>query len=158
MMDRYPNSSALWEHINNFYITVNNLEDLKNFKQSIVNFKISLWNPHANGMRYLKTLIYNLCTFMSEDNWQRIKNTKNRNIGNPITINYNGEDIDLDYIQAVYELEFTQENLSINLDGFRILEIGAGYDRTCHTILSNHNVESYYVVDLENCLNYQDCI
>ena len=156
MNDRYPNSSALWEHINKSYITGNQLEDLTNFKSSIINYKISLWNPHTNGIRYLKTLIYNLCTHMSEDYWQMIKNTKNRQIGNPITVTFNGEDICLDYVQAVHELGFIKEHLNTSLNGSRILEIGAGYGRTCHTILSNHNVGCYYVIDLENCLKLSE--
>ena len=34
-----------------------------------------------------------------------------------------------------------------------IMEIGAGYGRTCHTILSNYDVQRYYILDLETCLN-----
>jgi putative sugar O-methyltransferase len=156
MTDSYPNSSALWEHINKFYITENQFEDLTNFKSNIINYKISLWNPHTNGIRYLKTLIYNLCASLSEDSWQMIRSIKNREIGNPITINYNNEEICLDYIQAVYELGFINKNENIRLDRCRILEIGAGYGRTCHTILSNHDVEAYYVIDLENCLRLSE--
>lgn len=32
------------------------------------------------------------------------------------------------------------------------MEIGAGYGRTCHTICSNTDVESYYIIDLAPCL------
>jgi putative sugar O-methyltransferase len=156
MSEKYPNSSALWDHINKSYITDNQLEDLTNFKSSIVNYKISLWNPHTNGIRYLKTLIYNLCEHMSDDDWKMIKNTKNRQIGNPITVIYNGEDVCLDYVQAIHELGFIKEHLNISLNGSRILEIGAGYGRTCHAIMSNHDIECYYVIDLENCLKLSE--
>lgn len=152
MKGNYPYSSALWDHINKSYITEDHLKDLTCFKSSIVNYKISFWNPHTNGIRYLKTLIFNLCTTMTEKNWRKIKQIKNRDVGNPITVKYDNEDICLDYIQALYEMQFIEENLLINLSGRRILEIGAGYGRTCHAILSNHDVESYYIIDLENCL------
>ncbi len=143
--------SALWKSINKKYITEEKIKDLSNFKSSGINFKISLWNPKSNGLRYLKTLIYNLCASLSEKNWIQILKIRNRHIGNPITIKFKNQEICLDYLQAIYEFEFIEKNLLI--DNFKILEIGAGYGRTCHTILSNNlKINSYYILDLKNCL------
>ncbi len=149
-MNGKSGESALWAHINQNQITKENIEDLTNFKSGKINFKIALWDPQVNGMRYLKTLIYNLSSQLSETNWTRLKRIQNRQVGNPVTIIYNNEPICMDYLQAVFELDFIANN--INLDGMSIIEIGAGYGRTCHTIISNHNVTAYYIVDLENCL------
>jgi putative sugar O-methyltransferase len=145
-----PTQSALWAFINKKYITEGQVQDLTGFKSREVNFKISLWNPRTNGIRYLKALVYNLCTSLTKDNWERIRKIKNRQVGDPFTITYDGEQVCLDYLQAVYELEFIAAHLSIN--GLNILEIGAGYGRTCHAIVSNHEVEAYYIIDLKNCL------
>ena len=150
MTKNQPKPSELWERINKTNLRKELIQDLENFKSTDVNFKISLWNPKTNGIRYLKTLLYNLAASLSLEAWERISKIKNRNIGNPITVKYNGEEICLDYLQAVFELEFIEKH--IQLDGLSILEIGAGYGRTCHGIMSNHKVKSYTIIDLENCL------
>lgn len=150
MSDPKTGQSPLWAHINQTQITKESTVDLTNFKSGTVNFKLALWNPHVNGVRYLKALIYNLCADLSSENWARLSHIQNREVGNPITVNYAGESVCMDYLQAVLELEFIATNMK--LDGLRILEIGAGYGRTCHAILSNHNVEAYTIFDLENCL------
>jgi putative sugar O-methyltransferase len=145
-----PVQSALWANISKAYLTEDNLQDLSNFKSQGVNFKIALWNPHTNGVRYLKTLIYNLSAALSNSSWERLKIIKNRHEGNPFSITYKGEQVCLDYLQAVYELTFVAEHLP--LDGVKILEIGSGYGRTCHAFLSNHHISAYVIIDLPNCL------
>ena len=144
------NSNQFWNNINQKYLSEGMIRDIENFKSNDVNFTIALWNPKVNGVRYLKTLLYNLCTTLSKENWQRITKIRSRNIGNPFTVQYNNEEICLDYLQAVHELEFISGNL--HLDGLNILEIGAGYGRTCHAIMSNCEVKSYLILDLKNCL------
>jgi len=143
--------SKLWEHINQTQITKDKIQDLKDFKSSDVNFRITLWDPKTNGLRYLKLLLYNVAASMPSEIFKKILKIKNRDIGNPITIKYNSEEICLDYLQAVFELDFIEQH--IRIDGLSILEIGAGYGRTCHSIISNHKIKSYSIIDLENCLN-----
>jgi putative sugar O-methyltransferase len=151
MKNLKPTQSALWVHINKTHLAVDQIQDLAGFKSRGVNFKLSLWNPQTNGVRYLKTLIYNLSASLTKDNWERILKTKNRLVGDPYIITLNDEKICLDYLQAAYELELIANHLLI--DGLNVLEIGAGYGRTCHMIVSNHEVKAYCIVDLENCLN-----
>ena len=142
--------SPLWKDINDNIITRENMATLDNFKSNEINHRISLWNPQTNGIRYLKTLVYNLSSGLTSLDWQIIKKIKNRDIGNPISIKYNNQDICLDYIQALFEMNFISKKL--NLDNKRIIEIGVGYGRTCHSIISNYNIKSYHIVDLDNCL------
>lgn len=143
-------ASQLWTYNNNVNITLDAVRDLDNFKSSRVNFKLALWNPRTNGVRYLKALTYTLARRLEAENWQRLHNIANRDVGNPFSVRYNGEMVCLDYLQAVYELQFISRTL--DLDRRSVLEIGAGYGRTCHAILSNHDVASYHIVDLDNCL------
>ena len=35
-----------------------------------------------------------------------------------------------------------------------VLEIGAGYGRTCHGLLSNLHINEYTIIDLENMLEH----
>lgn len=143
--------SEFWRSNLRTHIRKDLIKDLENFKSSDINFKVALWNPKTNGVRYLKTLLYNLCATVSNENWQQIKRIENRDLGNPIAVTYNNVRICLDYLQAALELEFINENLDPT--GSNVLEIGAGYGRTCHAIMSNHDVNSYYIIDLENCLH-----
>ena len=149
--DPPPVASGLWNFINQTHITRERLEDLSEFKSSAVNFKIALWNPQTRGLHYLKTLLYQLCASLSADNWQRLSRIPNRNFGTPISIKYIGQEACLDYVQAVLELEFIEKH--VQAGGKDILEIGAGYGRSCHAIMSNHPVRSYCIVDLENSLD-----
>lgn len=143
--------SALWRFNNQTHVTRELVKDLGNFKSGLVNSKIALWNPQTNGVRYLKTLIYNLSAILPPESWHKIGKIENRHVGSPIMVRYHGEEICLDYLQAVLELEFIEAHFE--LEGSTVLEIGAGYGRTCHAIVSNHEVERYCIVDLPNCLD-----
>ncbi|MGC5010646.1 putative sugar O-methyltransferase [Streptosporangium sp. DT93] len=142
--------SALWEHINNNHVTRDSADDLSTFKSSAVNYKLALWNPEVNGVRYLKALTYNLGRQLTPDNLTRLRRIGNREIGAPFSVRVHGERVCMDYLQAVYELEFI--GARVDLDGAAVLEIGAGYGRTCHALLSNHDLASYHIVDLQNSL------
>jgi putative sugar O-methyltransferase len=142
--------SPLWVHNNETRVTKDAVKDLAEFKSAKINFKLALWDPNVNGVRYLKALIYNLAGTLSEDNWTRLRNIRHRNIGKPTTVRYGGETVCMDYLQAVLELDFIAEH--VDLDGMTVLEIGAGYGRTAHTLLSNHDIREYHVIDLENSL------
>ena len=151
MIESQYAQSDLWKQINQTALSEVALRDLCDFKSNRVNFRIALWDPQTNGMRYLKTLLYVLASNTSEVNWRRLKKVNNRHIGQPITVTVAGEAVCMDYLQAVHELDFVESRLS--LDAARILEIGAGYGRTCHTFLSASSVAQYTIVDLENCLH-----
>lgn len=124
--------------------------NLPKFKSNKVNFNISLHDPKEQGEKYLRTLIYLMAESMGPAMFERLKKVKGRMKGHPIGIMYKGEPVCLDYLQAVFEVDFM--DYYVNIDGLDILEIGAGYGRTAHTILSNYNVRSYTIADLENCL------
>lgn len=143
--------SKLWQMINSSVMTDENMRDLSCFRSGKLNFRIALWNPQTNGIRYLKALAYNLAASLTEKQWKKMGRVKNRNVGKPIAIKYNGREVCLDYLQALYELEFIEKNM--RLEGARVLEIGAGYGRTAHALISNHNIKEYTIVDLGNCLS-----
>lgn len=149
MTSKYDQSPQ-WAHIISTLITENAAADLTNFKTSSINYKMALWDPRPNGVRYLKDLIYNLAMQLSPENRARLRLIRNREVGNPIAVTCAGETICLDYLQAVYELEFISG--TVELGHANVLEVGAGYGRTCHAIISNHDIVSYTLVDLPNPL------
>lgn len=140
--------SPLWAHYTETRLTGE--PDLADFKSSGVNYKLALWDPAANGLRYLKSLIFHIGQNLSAANRARLSRIPHRDLGNPIAVRCHGELMCLDYLLGVHEVEFISAH--VPLEGARVLEIGAGYGRTCHTVLSNHQVAEYWIVDLPNAL------
>jgi len=145
-----PKASRLWEYINRHNLREESVADLDCFKSGSINYKLSLWNPATNGIRYLKELILNICDTLTDQEWEKLKKIRGREIGNPYAVRYNGETVCLDYLQAVFEMSFIEKY--IRLSGTSIIEIGAGYGRTCHAILSNFDLSHYTILDLKNAL------
>ncbi|MGH3756322.1 putative sugar O-methyltransferase [Actinophytocola sp.] len=149
MHDKYGPSRLRARH-DKVHVTDEAAAEISSFKAKPINFKIGIWDPEANGVRYLKALVYNLAASLSDESWKRLRRIDNREVGQPITITYDGEPVCMDYLLAVLELEFVAGQ--IELDGTRVLEIGAGYGRTCHTMLANHDLVEYHIIDLPNSL------
>ncbi|WP_131742873.1 putative sugar O-methyltransferase [Actinomadura roseirufa] len=149
-MARNLQASPQWERIQQNWVTEEAAVDLANFKSDHRNYNLALWSPEANGIRYLKTLVHNLAEGLGDDDRARLGRIRNRDLGDPLTVRVGGQSVCLDYLQAVLELGFIERRL--DLDGARVLEIGAGYGRTCHAVLSNYDVAEYWIVDLTNTL------
>lgn len=144
--------NKFWKEINEKQLSLENIESgFESFKSSPINHKIALFNPEVNGVRYLKTVNFLLADSMSQDEKDLIANTPNRELGQPLSIRFDGLSVCLDYLQAAKEADFVKR--SFELRGAKLIEIGAGYGRTCHTLLSNFDIDSYCIVDLPNALN-----
>lgn len=124
--------------------------DLAGFKSGNLNFKLTLWDPKHNGMRYLKALTYCLGARLRPADRERLRRISHRDVGDPITVCYEGEQICMDYLRAVLEVDFIAS--AIDLTGKRIVEIGAGYGRTCHAIMSNLDVAGYHIIERDATL------
>ena len=143
--------NKFWKEINEKQLSPENIEaDFENFKSSSINHKLALFNPEVNGVRYLKTVNFLLASTLSSAEKSLLENTMNRELGNPLSIQYGGISVCLDYLQAAKEVDFIQRATALEKPS--IVEIGAGYGRTCHTLLSNLDIEHYCIIDLPNAL------
>jgi|APSaa5957512535_1039671.scaffolds.fasta_scaffold35673_2 hypothetical protein len=139
-------TSKQWKMINK--LKPNDI-DWDCFKSSDYFHKITTWDPSVNGKRYLKMLLYNVGMTLSKEHFEYMNKTKNRNLGYPISVKINNCEFDFDYLHSALELEV------ITVSGARnILEIGAGYGRTPHSIISNMNVDTYTILDLPEMLSF----
>ncbi|OXM59611.1 putative sugar O-methyltransferase [Amycolatopsis vastitatis] len=146
--------SPQWAQINDSVFADESATDMARFKSDGINYKFTMWDPRINGVRYLKTLIYNLACTLSPENLARLRRIANREVGAPVTVTYGGDAICMDYLLAVQELEFVSGH--VELDGGRVLEIGAGYGRTCHAFLANHDLAEYWIIDLPKSLEMSE--
>lgn len=123
--------------------------DLENFRRT-TNQKIAMIQPNL-GAFYLLSLTAAMVGRLTEDQIDLLNNATGRNTGNPYTVRRDGEFYDIDYAMAAHEVTFIG-CAGFFFGGSDIVEIGTGYGRTAHTILSNYDVESYTIVDLPKML------
>ena len=152
-------SSELWKSILQNNKDKFHQDNLDNFRKiGNINKRLSSWDPMDNSTRYFKTLLMHFCSKLDkkfyDSNLQfgaTLDNISEQNVGNPITVKYLGRDISLDYALCLEEILFLSDTLGAQT---KILEIGAGFGRTCHSFLSIfNNIEEYIICDLPEMLN-----
>ncbi|PCI42186.1 MAG: hypothetical protein COB46_01355 [Rhodospirillaceae bacterium] len=148
-MNKYI-ENAQWHRINNRIDEIDDL-DMSTFKQNKSLFIFATWAPERFGIYYLKTLLSLMARNLSEADYKLLDKIKNRTFGAPLTTRVNGRDVCLDYMQAITEAKFIGD---VGNQVQRIVEIGAGYGRTCHTLLSLYeHIDEYVIIDLHACLD-----
>jgi hypothetical protein len=97
-------------------------------------------------------MLYNEAALLTDDELSLLDRIPNRTIGNPFSVRVRGRDICIDYLRSLRELLFIQKSTDLAaIDS--VLEIGAGFGRTCHALLSaTPSIRKYTIVDLPNCL------
>ncbi len=110
------------------------------------------WDPGELSQSYFKFLLFNTAQKQSAAFFKAYKALRHRDVGRPLTVRCGGCDIDADYLAAVEEWEFLHDAGA--LAGVRtVVEIGAGFGRTCHALLTLHpDIEHYIIVDLKPML------
>ena len=142
-------SSKLWEELNkNLYNNINN-NFLNNFrKPDNPTNRFSTWPPKEPTFRYYLTLVFNEVLKKNRDFFKNYKKLGNTLLGQPLCVSANGVQVNLDYLISIEEYDFLSQNL--NLESIEsIVEIGAGFGRTAHTLLKLcPNIKKYTIIDL----------
>ena len=142
--------NAQWKRINS-RIEALSEEDMESFKRNKKVQVFPTWSPEKFGIYYLKTMLMVSTDHLDEHDFALLDKVTNRNFGNPITVSVKGRDICCDYLQSLYEAKFVDK---IGQRVGRMIELGAGYGRTCHTMLClNPNIAEYVIIDLAPCLS-----
>lgn len=152
-------ASNLWKSIIRKNIHTFMDTDLANFRNvGGINSRLASWGPIDPSTRYYKTLLLNFLEVLDIEYSKKnlnlnsyLERIKCRSLGNPVTVNFNTQSVCLDYALCLEELLFLDETLpSVS----SILEVGGGFGRTCHAILSIHpHVSSYIICDLPEMLS-----
>jgi putative sugar O-methyltransferase len=138
-------TSSLFQNIDNDFI--NSFR-----KPGGANARLAAWDPYDKSMRYYKFLLYNSACAKNQTFFEAYKKIKNVNIGQPVSVNIGGCNINIDHLFAVEEVLFIQDTLKNEIKS--VVEIGAGFGRTCQALLCiEPTIEIYTIIDLPEVLN-----
>ncbi len=143
------NKSPLWDSIleKDFFKNI----DINTFKEEGANTRITQYSHKTHGLLFLKNILFQMANGFKNDEISLLCKIPHRQIGGGIAICYQEILVDLDYLMALEEVLFLQTQLSSTKS---ILEIGAGYGRTCHAILSLYpSIAEYHIIDLPQMLD-----
>lgn len=146
--------SALWQDITDRFFKNINPGVLKDFRRpDSINSRLASWSPTDNTARHFKFLIWNALETAPDSLFEYIIRIRNRSVGDPVTVRYNGIDIDIDYMLAADELVFLEQTKTLSKVK-SVIEIGAGFGRTAHAVIENFlNIEEYTIIDLPEVLD-----
>jgi putative sugar O-methyltransferase len=117
------------------------------------NKRLAAWDPFDQTMRYFKFMLYTAAERQPERFFQLYRALGNVDLGHPISITVRSCAINIDYFLSIEEFLFLES--AIDLAAIRsIVEIGAGFGRTCHALLAltGGKVDQYTIVDLPEVL------
>lgn len=140
-------ASRMWQKLNDeLFADV----DMATFRRS-VNNRLSGLDVDVHGFRIFRTLLFTLAQECLDPAHLAVLDAiPQRQLGAPITVRAHGRDLCWDYIQSAWEVVFLADTLR---DARSVVEIGAGFGRTCHAILAtNPQIESYTIIDLPPCM------
>ncbi|WP_078129429.1 putative sugar O-methyltransferase [Leptospira alexanderi] len=123
------------------------------------NNRLAAWDPFDPTMRFFKFLLLNECGRKPDSFFIKYNKLGNVNLGNPVFITVDRKEskivskINIDHFFSVEEYEFLEANLPLE-SCQNILEIGAGFGRTCQGLIKlSNSIKSYTIVDLPEMLS-----
>ena len=118
------------------------------------NNRLAAWDPCDKTMRYFKFLLYTAAERQQERFFTLYRALGNVDIGQPVNVTLRSCAINIDYFLSIDEFLFVES--AIDLRTVRsIVEIGAGFGRTCHAMLalsSAAQIDEYIIIDLPQIL------
>ena len=115
------------------------------------NNRLAAWDPLDKSMRYFKFLLYTAAERQPERFFELYRALGSVDLGKPISVMLRSCEINIDYFLSIDEFLFLES--AIDLKSVRsVVEIGAGFGRTCHTLLALGGVKQYVIVDLPQVL------
>ncbi len=117
------------------------------------NGRLAAWDPFDPTMRYFKLMLFNAARAKPALFFDLYRALGNTSIGQPVTIRAFGCEINIDHLFAVEEFMFISKAIDVTSLS-SVVEIGAGFGRTCHALMTlAPSVERYVIVDLPSVLN-----
>jgi putative sugar O-methyltransferase len=116
------------------------------------NSRLATWDPFDKTMRYFKFMLYTAAERQPDRFFALYRALGRVDIGQPVSVKIRSCEINSDYLFALEEFLFLESAIKLNTVK-SIIEIGAGFGRTCHTLLAlADGIERYTIVDLPDVL------
>ncbi len=125
--------------------------DLATFRRpgAAVNSRLASWDPGHRSHMFFKHMLLNTAAAESDLFFECFDKIGDTSKGEPLTIEARGRRIDLDYLLAAQEAALLR---GAGIAVKSVVEVGAGFGRTCHALLRNLPLERYTIVDLPETL------
>ena len=143
--------SKLWKEILHRYAEDHNLERFRS--SDGINSRLAAWNPKELSLRWHRSFLLLVSRNLSYDQLRLYQSFGNVSLGSPPEITYSRPSlgsrkiqINIDYLLSIFEVEFLRETFKQVNFPTAIFEVGAGFGRTCHSILSAHPETKRYVI------------
>jgi hypothetical protein len=151
--------SGLWESLSRTHFAKVDDEFLSSFRMpGGPNSRLAAWDPLDPTMRYFKFLMFGSAIRQSERFYDLYRALGKVDIGGPVHVTAGGCRINIDYLFSIEEFLFVDSVLPTS--GLRsVVEIGAGFGRTCHAFLAlAPAIERYTIIDIGNVLTLSQAV
>ena len=146
-------SSELWNSLSGSLFA--NVDDafIADFrKPGGANNRLAAWDPFDRTMRYFKFMLFKAAERQPDEFFDLYRALGDTNVGDPVTVCVRGIDINIDHLFSVEEFMFVDRAIDISRIK-TVVEIGAGFGRTCHAFMAlAPSIERYVIVDLPSVL------
>jgi len=118
------------------------------------NNRLAAWDPLDKTMRYYKFLLYAAAAGQPDRFFDLYRGLGSVDLGQPVHVTVRGVKVNLDYLFAVDEMLFLEQAQAVGPIR-SVVEIGAGFGRTCHAMMALSplgSIEEYVIVDLPQIL------
>lgn len=123
------------------------------------NSRLAHWEPSEKSLRWFKSYLQLAANTLNSEQMGNLVALGKTDLGSPVTVTVFRQDlqrtvtVNLDYMYSVEELDFLKRNLYFFSKLKNIVEVGAGFGRTAHTLLTlNPAIVRYRIVDLPQTL------
>ncbi|HEV2642677.1 MAG TPA: putative sugar O-methyltransferase [Candidatus Elarobacter sp.] len=142
-------SSELWNSLTQTLFSSVDDEFVSKFRRpGGANNRLGVWDAYDSTMRYFKFLLYSEAARESDRFFELYRALQNVDLGLPVSVRMRSCDINIDYLLSVQEYLFVDAAVDMG-EVSSVIEIGAGFGRTCHALLSfRKSIERYTIVDL----------
>jgi putative sugar O-methyltransferase len=145
--------SQLWQSLSKTLFDKIDDEFVSSFRRpGGANGRLGSWDPFDKTMRYFKFMLFSAAERETDVFFKHYSALGNVDVGAPVFVKVRGCAVNIDYLMAVQEFMFL-ESSDILQSVRSIVEIGAGFGRSCHALLAlSPKIEKYTIIDLPNML------
>jgi putative sugar O-methyltransferase len=148
-----PETSDLWKSLSRSVFS--NIDDsfIASFREpGGANNRLAAWDPFDRTMRYYKLMLFKAAERQPGRFFDLYRALGRVDIGNPVSVTVKSCAVNIDYFFSVEEFLFLENAFDLGRI-HSVVEIGAGFGRTCHALLALvTGIEQYTIIDLASVL------